>query len=349
MAKLRMGVVGMGMGLGHARGFDSHPGAELVALCDVDAHRMQAVADELGVTELYTDAETMFRKAGLDAVGIAVPNKFHAPLTISALKQGLHVLCEKPMAMTVAEARRMNEAAHKAGLNLMIDFSHRFTDAAAALRQQVEAGVVGDIYFGRTIWHRQRGIPGFGGWFGIQEMSGGGPLVDLGVHMIDLALWFMGYPDPVSVTGSIYDKIAVPLARKARKKFSVEDLACGMVKFANGATLVVETSWAVNQPGKDTICTTLCGDKGGLSYSHKAGGGWEAELYTEEGEEGDLYTKRFDQRTESTPSPFHDFVDSILEHRAPLATGDHGLKVMKVVEGIYRSAKTGKEVRYRNE
>jgi len=345
MAKLRMGVVGMGMGKGHAQGFHTHPGAELVALCDVDERRLQAVADAIGVTELYTDAETMFRKAGLDAVGIAVPNNLHAALTISALRQGLHVLCEKPMAMTVAEARRMNDVAAKTGLNLMIDFSHRFTDAAAALKQQVDAGVVGDIYFGRTAWHRNRGIPGFGGWFGIQEMSGGGPLVDIGVHMIDLAMWFMGYPDPVSVTGSTYDKIAAPLARRARKKYSVEDLACGMVKFSTGATLIVESSWAVNQPGQDRIVTTLCGDKGGLSYKHRSGGGWDAELYTDE--RGDLYTKRLDTRTVSTPSPFHDFVDSIIEGRPPLATGDHGLKVMKVIEGIYRSAKSGKEVRYR--
>ena len=345
MKKLRMGVVGMGMGQGHARGFFSHPGADLVALCDIDASRMQAVADEYGVSDLYTDAETMFRKGGLDAVGIAVPNKFHAPLTIAALKQGLHVLCEKPMAMTVAEARRMNAAAARTGLNLMIDFSHRFTAEAAALKCQVEAGVVGDIYFGRTVWHRNRGIPGLGGWFGIKELSGGGPLVDIGVHMLDLALWFMGYPDPVAVMGSTYDKIAVPIARRARKKFSVEDLACGMIKFDNGATLVVESSWALNQPGQDRIATTLCGDKGGLSYKHKAGGGWEADLYTDE--RGDLYTKRLDARTVSTPSSFHDFVDSIIEKRPPLATGDHGLKVMKIIEGIYRSAASGKEVRYR--
>ena len=345
MAKLRMGVVGMGMGSGHARGFSSHPGAELVALCDIDARRLQAVADEYGVSELYTDAETMFRKGGLDAVGIAVPNNLHAPLTISALKKGLHVLCEKPMAMTVTEARRMNEVAAKTGLNLMIDFSHRFTDAAAALKRQVDAGVVGNIYFGRTVWHRTRGIPGLGSWFGIKEISGGGPLVDIGVHMIDLALWFMGYPDPVTVTGSTYDRIAVPLARRARKKYSVEDLACGMVKFDTGATLIVESSWAVNQPGQERIATTLCGDKGGLSYKHKSGGGWEADLYTDE--RGDLYTKRLDARSSSTASSFHDFVDSIIEKRPPLATGDHGLKVMKIIEGIYRSAESGKEVRYR--
>ena len=306
--KLRMGVVGLGMGRGHALGFQSHPDAEL------------------------------------DAVGIAVPNKLHAPLTIAALKRGLHVLCEKPMSMSVAEARRMNAAAAKADRNLMIDFSHRFTAIAVALKKQVEAGAVGDIYFGRTVWHRRRGIPGFVGWFGIKTLSGGGPLMDLGVHMIDLALWFMGYPEPVTVSGSTYDAIAGTMARRRRQEFTVEDLGCGLMKFANGASLIVESSWAANLPDNEDIQTTLCGDRGGLSYRH-ASGGWIAEVYTEEN--GDLFTKRLDARTTDTTSAFHEFIDSILDSRPPLANGEHGLKVMKILEGIYRSAATGKEVRYR--
>ena len=345
MSKLRMGVVGLSMGKGHAEGFRTHPDAELVALCDIDADRLRATADELDVPQRYTDAHEMFRKAGLDAVGIAVPNKFHAPLTITALKRGLHVLCEKPMAMSVAEARRMNEAAAKADRNLMIDFSHRFTERAAALKRQVEAGLLGDIYFGRTTWHRQRGLPGFGGWFGIRELSGGGPLADIGVHMIDLAMWFMDYPEPIAVSGSTYDEIAAPMARKARKKYDVEDLACGLIKFADGATLIVETSWAINQPAREAIAVTLAGNKGGLSYRHVPGG-WEAEIYTDE--KGDLYTKRLDRRLDPTPSAYHDFIDSIVEKRPPLATGEHGLKAMKILEGIYKSAATGREVRYRN-
>ena len=196
------------------------------------------------------------------------------------------------MAMSVAEARRMNAAAAKADRTLMIDFSHRFTATAAALKKQVEAGAVGDIYFGRTVWHRRRGIPD--GWFGIQELSGGGPLMDLGVHMIDLAMWFMGYPDPVSVSGSTYNAIAGPIAKRQCKEYTVEDLGCGLVKFANGASLIVETSWAANLPDNEKIQTTLCGDRGGLSYTH-ADGGWMAEVYTEEN--GDLFTKKLDART----------------------------------------------------
>ena len=345
MGKLRMAVVGLGMGRGHARGYESHPQADLVALCDADPERLDATAQELGVGTTYTDAEEMFRKEKLDGVSIAVPNKYHAPLTIAALKRGFHVLCEKPMAMTVREAERMNEAAKKARRNLMINFSFSFTEASYALRKQVEAGVIGDVYCGRTVWHRRRGLPGFGGWFGTKELSGGGPLIDLGVHRLDLALWLMGYPEPVAVSGSAYNVIAAERARREKKTFSVEDLGCGLVKFDNGATLILEASWALNQPEREHMVTALYGDKGGLVHKN-VGGGYDftAEIYTEE--DGDLFTKKLDWRTGTTPTSYHEFVDSILEKRQPLATGDQGLKVMKILEGIYKSAETGREVRY---
>jgi predicted dehydrogenase len=348
MGKLKMAVIGLGMGRGHARGYHSHPQADLVAICDMDEQRLQDVQKELDVPRVYTDAEAMFRAEDLDGVSIAVPNKYHAPLTIAALKHGLHVLCEKPMAMTVKEAERMNAAAAKADRKLMINFSFRFTDAAYALKQQVESGVVGDIYFGRSVWHRRRGMPRFGGWFGIKELSGGGPLIDLGVHRLDLALWLMGYPEPIAVTGSTYNRIAGPLAKKAKKKFDVEDLACGMVKFANGATLILEASWALNQQEREHMTTNLYGDRGGLVHRNVDDGyDFTAEICTDEG--GDQFTKRLDWRSGSTPSSYHEFVNSIIDKRAPMATGDQGVKVMKILEGIYKSAESGREVRYRQE
>lgn len=347
MKKLRMGVVGLGMGRGHARGYLSHPGADLVALCDMDGERLAREAGEMGVKQTYGEAIDMFERADLDAVSIAVPNKLHAPLTIAALKRGLHVLCEKPMARTAREAERMLEAARAAKKNLMINFSFRFSDMSYALKEQVDAGVVGDIYFGRSVWHRRRGMPKFGGWFGIKEMSGGGPLIDLGVHRLDLALWLMGYPEPVAVSGSTYDPLARALADREGASFDVEDLACGLVKFANGATLILEASWALNINENEHMVTSLYGTRGGL-VQRNVGGGYEfeAELYTAEGESH--FTKKLDRRTQRAPSSYGEFIDSILEKREPIASGEHGLKVMKILDGIYKSASTGKEVRYRS-
>lgn len=346
--KLRMGVVGVGMGKNHAKGFQSHPSAELVALCDMDEKRLDAVAAELNVPQRYTDAKRMFREAGLDAVGVATPNKFHAPVTIAALEAGLHVLCEKPMAMNAKEAARMNAAARKARKNLMINFSYRFSDMSYALKQQVDAGVIGDIYYGRTVWHRRRSGVIVGGRpsFVTKELSGGGPLIDLGVHRLDLALWLMGYPEPVAVSGSTYDILARQIAAKRNRTITVEDLACGIVKFRNGATLIVEASWALNIKEQEHMVTMLCGTKGGLVQKN-VGGGYQftAEAYTEEG--GHLFTKTLDWSMVSAPSPYHEFVNSIVEKRPPLATGEEGLKVMKILDGIYTSAKTGREVRYR--
>ena len=345
--KLRMGVVGVGMGKNHAKGFQSHPAAELVALCDMDEKRLNAVASELNVPERYTDVKAMLRQAKLDAVGVATPNKFHAPVTIAALNAGLHVLCEKPMAMNAKEAAKMNAAARKARKNLMINFSYRFSDMSHALKHQVDAGLIGDIYYGRTVWHRRRSgiITGGKASFVTKEISGGGPLIDLGVHRLDLALWLMGYPEPVAVSGSAYDLLAKRIAKDKKRPISVEDLACGIVKFKNGATLIVEASWALNIPEREHMVTTLCGTKGGLVQKNTDGGySFTAEVYTDE--DGHLFTKTLDWSEVSSPTPYHEFINSILEKRPPLATGEEGLKVMKILDGIYRSADTGREVRY---
>lgn len=344
--KLKVGVVGVGMGSWHIDAYRKDDRVEVAAICDVDETRLHAAGKKFGVDCLLTNAKEMFRTVDLDAVSIATPNKFHAPLTVAALEQGLHVLCEKPMAMNAREAEQMLAASKKAGKNLMINFSYRFNDMSYALKQQVDAGVIGDIYFGRTVWHRRRGIPGFGGWFCDKALAGGGPLIDLGVHRLDLALWLMGYPEPVAVSGNTHCIIARERAAQAKKPYTVEDLAAGIVKFANGATLILEASWALNINEEEQMITTLCGTRGGLTQRN-VGGGYQfmAELYTEEG--GNLYTKKLDRAVTPAPSSCREFIDSILEKREPIASGEHGVKVMRILDGIYRSAETGKEVRYK--
>jgi predicted dehydrogenase len=287
----------------------------------------------------------MLKRADLDVVSVATPNKFHAPLTIAALEAGCHVLCEKPMAMTLAEACAMQKTAKACRKKLGINFSYRFSAMSFALKQQVDAGLIGEIYFGRTVWHRRRGLPGFGGWFGNKDLAGGGPLIDLGVHRIDLALWLMGHPRPVAVSGSTYNVIAERKARQEKKHFSVEDLAAGIVKFDNGATLLVEASWALNIHESELMITSLYGDKGGLVQKNRNGTyDFAAEIYTEEG--GNLYTKVLDRAERQPPSPYHDFINSILEDRRPLADAEDGIKVQMILDGLYRSAAEGREIRY---
>ena len=342
---IRIGVIGLGIGGGHADQFRKLPDCTVAALADLNPERLAATGDKLGIAARFTDPLAMLDQVALDAVVVATPNKFHAPLTIAALKRGLHVFCEKPMAMNLAEARAMKAAADKARRKLMIDFSYRFLPMSVALKKQVEAGVVGPIYFGRTVWHRQRGMPGFGGWFGNKELAGGGPLIDLGVHRIDLALWLMGHPEPVSVSGSAYNVIARRIAEAQNKHYSVEDLACGLVKFANGATLIVESSWALNIDEPEQMITSLYGEKGGITQKNVGGGyQFQAELLTEE--HGCLFAKTLKTNTVAVPSAQQEFLACIRENRPPSASAADGIRVQKILDGLYASAAKGREIRF---
>jgi predicted dehydrogenase len=341
--KLRCGVIGVGMGKGHVKGYQSHKRAEVVALADVDPNRLKAAATELGIARQYTDPLVMLRKENLDVVSVATPNKFHKPLTLAALEAGCHVLCEKPMAMNAAEAREMADTAEKAKRRLMINFSYRFTEQSWALKGQVASGILGDIYFARTIWHRRRGLPGFGGWFGKKDLAGGGPLIDLGVHRIDLALWLMGYPRPVWVMGGTYDPIASELARKQGREFDVEDLAVAMVRFDNGAMLEIEASWAANIAEREMMETRLFGTRGGLVQRNlNEGYAYEAELYTER--EGCQFDMKLHPPVPGCPSAYYHFIESILNNTPHVATAQEGLTVMELLDAIYASAAAGEPI-----
>ena len=344
MKKLRVGVIGLGMGRGHAMGYQAHPAAEVVALADIDEARLKAVGKELSVKNLYPSAEEMLKTEQLDVVSVATPNKYHCPLTIAALRAGCHVLCEKPMAMNAEEARQMLDAAGQAGRRLMINFSFRFNDVAQALKAEVDAGALGDVYFARTVWLRRRGLPRFGGWFGQKELSGGGPLIDLGVHRIDLALWLMGYPKPVWVMGSAYDHIASDLARKEGKAFDVEDFAVGLVKFDNGATLEAEASWASYIGERELMETRLLGTKGGLLYKN-IGEGYEFEAQVFSERSGYHWDGRLHSVGTTAKGAMHCFIESIVTDKPHIATGEEGLIVMEFLDALYKSAATGEPVR----
>jgi predicted dehydrogenase len=342
--KIRIGVIGLGMGRGHISGYREHEEADIVAIADLNKELLDKTGDEFKISGRYTDALDMLTKEKLDVVSIAVPNKFHKPLAIAALHSGCHVLCEKPMAMNAGEAEEMLAAARKTGKRLGINFSFRFTPQSFAMKRLVEAGELGDIYFGRTVWQRRRGMPKFGGWFGQKSLAGGGPLIDLGVHRLDLALWLMDYPEPEWVMGSTYNHIASEAARKEGKDFDVEDFACGMIKFKNGATLEVEASWAGNIKENENMSTRLLGTTGGLhQYNLKEGYQFHVECYQEKA--GCHYDLHLHPPVAECKNPYYSFVDAIVKNKPFLVSPEQGVTVMKLLDALYESAATGKPVK----
>lgn len=344
MDKLRVGVIGLGMGRYHIAGYQAHPAAEVVAIADVDEARLKEIGDQYGVPGRYHTAEEMLRAEKLDIVSVATPNKFHAPLTIAALGAGCHVLCEKPMAMNAGEAREMLAAAKVAGRRLGINFSYRFTEQSMALKREVDSGLLGDVYFARTIWHRRCGFPGLGGWFGQKSLSGGGPLIDLGVHRLDLALWLMGYPQPIWLMGSTYNHLGSALAAERGAQYDVEDLATGFIRFENGATLEIEASWGAHIHERELMETRLLGTRGGLvqrncDETYK----FEAEIYTDRN--GSQFDVKLHPPEQHIESAMYHFVDAIVKGQPHIATGEEGLLVMQILDAIYQSAAEGRPIR----
>jgi len=341
---LKVGVVGLGMGRYHVEAYRAHPEAEVVAICDVNEERLRQVGEQYGVARRYTDYRKMLEEEELDIVSVATPNVLHKPITVAALEAGCHVLCEKPLAMNAREAEQMVETARRTGRRLMVNFSYRFNPVSRALKDQVEKGVLGEPYFARTVWHRRRGIPGFGGWFGKKEMAGGGPLIDLGVHRVDLALWLMGFPQPEVVLGGTYGFLGRELARREGKTFDVEDLAVGLVRFANGTMLEVEASWVVHRHEREFMETWVYGTKGGLVHRNvRETYEFEGWVFTDEG--GYLVDKQLLPLGKGSPNAMGEFVDAILEDRPHPATGEEGLYVMRILDAIYESARRGEPVR----
>jgi predicted dehydrogenase len=341
-ARPKVAVIGLGMGKGHAKSVAESGKADLVALCDVNIARLAPLAKQFGVSAAYTDWKKMLREVKPDVAIVALPNYLHAPVTIAALNAGAHVLCEKPMALNTRQAQSMADVAKAKRKKLMINFSYRFTREARALKEVVDKGTVGEIYYGRTQWHRNRGIPGFGGWFGQKKLSGGGPLIDLGVHRIDLALWLMGNPKPVTVSGSTYNHIGTSLARRARKQFDVEDLAAALIRFENGATLLVEISWALNCEHKDEMVTHLYGTKAGICHRNIGEGyAFVAHVF---GEWDGTYVRSELTKLPPALDSVQHFIDVVVDGSEPITTPEDGINVMRVLDGVYKSAKLGKEI-----
>ncbi|MCC6791607.1 MAG: Gfo/Idh/MocA family oxidoreductase [Thermomicrobiales bacterium] len=365
MSHVRVGIIGVGWpGQRHIEGYQKHPNAHIVALSDVTTAAAERVKGEYNVegARVYGDYRELLADAEIDAVSICTPNFLHAPMAIDALRAGKHVLLEKPLAHSLADGERLAaEVAARPGQTFMIALNNRYRPDSILLKGKIEAGELGEIYYAKTGWLRGADEFTLRGWFVRREQSGGGPLIDLGVHMLDLALWFMGNPRPVSVTGSVYQQHNQFMRESTGADVDVEDLATAFIKLDNGGTIVLDVSWVSHIPETNLVYTQLFGGKGGANVQRRytpglprhqemtistttGAGPGRATLLTQPVFQTAAATQPDYMLYESFRGEVADFVDSIAASRQPGATITHGLDILRVLDGIYRSAESGKQV-----
>jgi predicted dehydrogenase len=355
----KIGIIGAGgMMRYHVAGF-RNAGAEVVAIADTNFVAAQKAAESTGIPQAFGDIGELLKLKDLDAVSVIVPNKFHAPLALQALKAGKHVFCEKPPALNAKEVKAMSEVAAKAKKTLMFNFNNRARPESYAIREDIAKGEVGVINSAQAKWQRRAGIPGFGGWFTTKALSGGGPVIDL-LHMFDLALYFMDYPEPEWVLAQTFDTFITDKTFKGpwgikdveKGATDVEAAAHGFVKFKTGQVVSLQMSWA-EMVAREEVSVTFQGTKaGGLVRRLFGRDGLDntsidsCELYTHE--HGRPVNRNIvvpaDETMGRTRSAAN-FVATIEGKEAPLNTPSQAVALMKIIDAIYASAKTGKPVR----
>ena len=333
--KTTVGVIGLGLGQAHLAGYLKNDRASVIGLADLDTGLLERTASTHGVAHAFASYHDLLA-LGPDLVSICLPNFLHAPVSIECLDAGVHVLCEKPMALNAVQAQDMVEASRRNGRYLMIALNNRFRTETQILKKLVEQEVLGEIYYAKTGWLRRSGIPGPGTWFTRKSQAGGGPLIDLGVHMIDLTRWLMGNPRPVAVVGATYSR----LSDTVEGVFDVEDLATAFVRLEGGIPLIAETSWASHVPSEGSY-VKLMGTRGGAEIT-----GNDLTVYT------DLHGEQVDITPAYAPREWSDciaaeiahFVDCIQAGRTPMSTGEQGVEIMQILDGIYDSAENNRMV-----
>lgn len=347
--KIKLGMIGAGaIGSVHLDTFGVlTDDVVFQGITDVYLPLAEQKAKEYGIQKVYTSTEELIHDSEIDAVIIGVPNKWHAPLAIQALKAGKHVLVEKPMGINGDAAKEIVRAQRESGKVVMVGHQMRWQWQFQQIKEQVEKGALGEIYNAKTGWFRRKGIPGWGSWFTQKSEAGGGPLIDIGVHMVDLALYLMGNPKPVSVYGSTYAEFG------PKKKgignwgtpnwdghYDVEDLATALIKMDNGSTLSLEVSWAVHMDTSNEPFIHLMGTEGGASLSGNTG-----KILTEQFDRPiDLDLSQNGNEEEERVRLSKHFIECIHEGKQPITSAMTGLANNLILDAIYESSKTGREV-----
>lgn len=314
---------------------------EVAAVVSPNAEKAKAFAERNGIPRYYTDASEMYKEVKPDIVSICTPNKFHFEHVMQALHNGCHVMCEKPPAIKAEDARQMMELAEQNGCILAYDFHHRFAEDAGLLREKVDEGVLGNVYVVKAKALRRCGIPGWGS-FTNKSIQGGGPLIDLGVHMLDAALYVLGFPKIKKVNAKMYQNIGNKksfgtLGEWDPEKFEVEDSLFGFIEFEDGGLLLLETSFALNIKEASVMNVEFCGDQAGASL-------FPAQIYTDQ--QGELVSLL--DKEEADQDRHHkcmeSFVDKCLGKDAMVADGRQGYVIQQLIEALYQSAEKGESI-----
>lgn len=346
--KLRIGIIGAGnIGNVHIQGFKTNPDAEVTAVTDAYLPLAFRRAEEHGIPNVYEDADALLAADTIDAVVIAVSNEWHAPIAIKAMQAGKHVMLEKPMAINLAAAKDIVRAQRESGRIVMIPHQMRWEWAARQIKEQSDKGVFGRVYNIKCGWMRRKGIPGWGTWFTQMEKSGGGPLIDIGVHLLDLSMYLAGSPKPVAVTGAVYSEIG------PKKQgiggwgtpnwdgfYNVEDSATAIVRMEDGSVLNLDVSWAVHMDTDSKPYVHLLGAEGGASL-RGGQGTLLAEMYDRA---VDVPLEQPGQVEEARTLMNRHFIECIRTGRQPITDVMSGLANNLILDAVYESSRTGREV-----
>lgn len=353
MKTIKVGMIGAGaIAASHIGGVQSHPQGEVVAIADLSKPRAKEMADKFGVPATLTKWEDLVANPEIDAVAIALPNFLHAPVTLAALKAGKHVILDKPFALDMKEANQVVAAAKKARKVMMVGMNQRYLQDAQIARVLVDRGELGEIYHAKAYWRRRSGCPRFGTWFGDKKLAGGGAMLDIGVHMLDLCLHTMNNWKPKRISGQVYTKFGNRglgeggWGKSDKKKngvFNVDDFATALIKMSNGASVEVSISWALHQDERDKRNVELYGTEAGLAV-------YPAAKLFRYGKTAGEYEVVEPQNVE-IPHPHcnrhYDWIEAIVNGKKPMCTLEQALAVQKIIDAIYTSSKTGKEVAVR--
>jgi len=343
--KLKAAVIGTGMGRYHMRGYAANPKVDLVAVCDLNKPEAEEFAKELDVPNVFDNYETMLDTVELDILSVAVPNHLHAPMTLDALAMGINVLCEKPLATAVADGEAMVELAARKKRRLMLNLGMRFQPVSATVAKMSREGKLGDVYYVKSGYMRQRGTPrldfdssgdmGRGEWFVQMEKAGGGALMDIGVHILDLGWWLAGCPKPLTISGSTFPDFRKAEFTRKGVRADVDNGAAGIVRCEGDVTILFEATWASHM-AENSYCQVFGTKAGAVAL-----GG--ASLYSVS--KGKTVERAIKPPKGITKGSYDHFVDAVLDPKLEMnATGAEGLVVLRMLEALKECRRTGKQV-----